>query len=486
MTDFIDREGGQTAAEVRTSAERLPRRLGTFSLIVLIVAFNAPIAAMAGFQQLSIGFGNGIGAPVSFLAAGAVLMIFAVGFVRMTPHVPNPGAYYRYIVDGLGKAPGLAGAFLATAAYILITAGPYIYMGIIFLDMTDRLFGAPVGNVEIWTLVAIAVVTVLGLLRVDLSLKVLGVLVLVECVVVALWEVAVAVQGGPEGYSGASWTPTEFLSGAVGLGILFAMLTLIGIEAPACFRDETRNPEKAVPRATFIGIGFLAVFYAIGSWAYIVTQGPSNAVDASLTDPVGSFFDSINTYLGSFFVHVVVIVLVTSQLAALNATQGAASRYLFALGRDRVLPARLARVHPRLESPHVAVLTVSAASLAIVLGIFLTGIDDVQAYAAVTGAAVYFLLPLLIATSVAVIVFFRRHPELSPNVWGTVIAPATSAVALAVLMVLTTLNLEILAVTRTGALVAQVGVVVVAAAGYLLALYYKKAKPETYNKIGNS
>ncbi len=69
----------------------LPRRLGFVALTFLIVAWNAPIAAMAGFRRLAVGFGNGIGAPVSFIVAGLILAVFAVGFIGMTPHVKNPG-----------------------------------------------------------------------------------------------------------------------------------------------------------------------------------------------------------------------------------------------------------------------------------------------------------------------------------------------------------------------------------------------------------
>lgn len=485
MSDSLDRIERPPAVSDRPVMGVLPRRLGVPALILLIVAFNAPIAAMAGFQQLAIAFGNRLGAPVAFLAAGAVLLLFAVGFVGMSRYSKNPGAYYRYIVDGLGKPPGLAGAFLATVAYTVMTAGAYVYLGLIFVDMTKRLFGEPVLNWQFWTILALVLITILGLLRIDLSMKVLGILVLVECVVVALWEFVVFLRGGPEGYATSSFAPSEFFSGSVGLGVLFAMLTMVGLEAAACFRDETRNPDKSVGRATYLGIGFLAVFYALGSWAYIITQGPSHAVANALGDPVGSFFNSVDGYLGGFFVHLVTVILVTSQIAAINASQGAASRYLFALGRDGVLSRRFARVHPRLESPYVAVLAVSVTSLVIVVATFLTGIDAVSAYAALTGAGIYFLLPLLTATSIAVIVFFRRNPELSPGPLVAIAAPAISAVALVVLFVLTTQNLRILAVTRTGAVTAEIGMAVVAVAGVLLALRYRRSRPEVYDRIGN-
>ena len=484
MPGAAERTDGSTAT-VTVGGEVLPRRLGVVGLVMLIIAFNAPVAAMAGFQQLTIGLGNGIGAPVAFLIAGLVLMLFAVGFVGMSKHSPNPGAYYRYVVDGLGKPLGLAVAFLATVAYVVFTPGTLIYLGLILTDMTTRFTGSAVLNWQAWSVIVIAVVAVLGLLRIDLSMRVLGILVVIEVVLVALWEIAIFINSGPEGYATATFAPSNIFSGSIGLAVLFAMLTMIGIESCACFRDEARDPDRSVGRATFVGIGILMVLYALGSWAYIISQGASQVVDEALTDPVGSFFNSVQGYLGSFVVNVTVVVLITSQLAATNTGLGMASRYLHALGRDRSLPAAFAKVHPRLQSPHVAVLFVLGFSLVVVLGSIISGVDPVAAYAAMTGLGIYFLLPLLFLTSVAVIVFFRRRPDVAPSAWVSTIAPGLSALSLLVLFVLVTMNLTILTATTAGSVIAIVGVVVVPVTGYLLALRFRSTSPEKYERIGN-
>ncbi len=263
------------------------------------------------------------------------------------------------------------------------------------------------------------------------------------------------------------------------------MLCMIGIESAACFRAETKNPEKAVGRATYIAIIFMAIFYGLGVWFYIITQGASRAVTSASTDPVGSFFNSVHDYLGVFFVNLVAAILVTSQMAAINAIQGAASRYLFALGRDEVLPRGLARVHSKLESPYMAVMTVSGVSLLVLAIIFVFRIDAVAAYAAITGMGIYFLLPLLIATSLAVIVFYRRNSEINASWWTRLGAPALSFLALLLLLVLSSLNLKVLVGSQTIAYVAEAAVIAVAAAGWLLAVRYRKTRPEVYQTIGN-
>lgn len=466
-------------------AKVLPRKLGVVALIFIVVAFNAPIATMAGFAQLAVGFGNGIGAPISFFVAGAILMLFAVGFVGMSRYIEHPGAFYRFIVAGIGRPPGLAGAFLATAAYVLLVAGSYVYLGLIALDLARRLTGSGQFSWQIWALIFLVIGTALGLLRMDVSMKVLGTLVAFEIVLVAAYEIVVIATGGPEGYSTASFTPSAFFSGTMGLGVLFAMLTMIGIETAACFRDEARDPDKSVGRATFSAIAFMAVFYGIGIWAYIITQGASHVVFQAQTNPIGSFIDSVHSYLGLFFVNVTATILVTSQLAAINAIQGAASRYIYALGRDNILWSRFARVHGRLESPYVAVLAVTIVSLVMLVGVFVLRLNAVQSYAAMTGAGIYFLLPLFIATSVAVVVFYRRNRQFKASRWTSLVAPGLSVVALGALFVITSMNMDKLVGKASVGLGSQIVLALLAIGGFLLALRYRRTRPDVYERIGN-
>jgi amino acid transporter len=471
--------------EVVEANGELPRRLGLTALVLLIIAFNAPIAAMAGFAQLSIGFGNGIGAPVSFLVAGAILLVFSVGFVGMSRFIDNPGAFYQFIVAGMGRSAGLAGAFLATMAYLLLCAGSYPYLGLVAVDVTTRLFGHSFLQWYLWSAFFLVVITTIGFFRIDLSMKILGKLVILEIALVAIWQIAVIFQGGPQGYAPESYTLSAFMHGSSGLGVLFAMLCMIGIEAGACFSAETRNPEVTVGRATYISIVFMAIFYSLGSWLYIVTQGTSNAVSHAISDPVGSFFNSVQSYLGIFFVHAVAITLLTSQMVAISSIQGSASRYLFALGRDRVLPPILARVHRRLESPYIAVSAVALISGTILAVVSALGISPVASYAALTGMGLYFLLPLMIGTSISIILFYLENPHFRANAWVRLIAPLASALALLTLFVLTSLNLKTFVGTSDAAIVSMIAVVVVPVAGWLLAHFYKRHRPTIFASIGN-
>jgi amino acid transporter len=463
--------------------QHLPRRLGALGLSTIFIAFNAPLAVLAGYLQPVLAFGNGIGAPVAFLAAGALLLLFQVGLLAMTRHMHSPGAFYCYIAEGLGKAPGLVGAIMASIAYLAITVSCHVYFGLVVETMIDHVFGRAFLPWQVWSLVGIAVVTVLNLMRIDLTARIIGVFVTIEVVVVFAYQAVVMVRGGPEGHSPSSFLPHEFLSGNVGLAVLFALNTMIGIEAMAVFREEVRDPERTVPRAAYGAITFNAVFFALAAWAYIIAMGPSDAVASARTEPVDSVLNSLGDYLGSVFPPLVAILLVTSQLAAANSTQGAHIRYLFNFGKDRVLPQVLGRVHPRWSSPYVAVLVSVAVSLAIVLVVFAFSSDVVLIYGASAGYGAMCFLVVMLGTCAGVIRYLRRRPGLEPRA-KAVLAPAATFVGLAAVVIFALLHLDLMVGNKTAGLVFVGFVVLVVAGSLALARWFRLHRPETYERIG--
>ncbi|GGF33840.1 amino acid transporter [Subtercola lobariae] len=448
----------------------------------IFIAFNAPLAVLAGYLQPAIAFGNGIGAPVAFLAAGALLLLFEVGILAISRHMKTPGAFYTLIAQGLGKPAAVAGSFLATIAYIFYAVSGYVFLGLITETLVTNVFGSSLPW-QVWGLIGFAVVTVLNLLRVDLSIKAVAVFVSLEIIIVAVYEASVMIKGGPEGYSPSSFLPSEFLSANPGIAVLFALNTMIGIEAMAVFREEVKKPEKTVPRAAYGAIIFTALFFALAAFAYIVAVGPSQVVDDARNAPVDSVISSIQVYLGGFVATLVSVLLVTSQLAAANSVQGASVRYLYSMGRDRILPSGLGRVHRKLGSPWIAVL----ASIGICLAIYLILIgfskDVVLIYGAFGGFGTICILLLFLGTIAAIIAFFRRRPGLE-STWKSLIAPALAGIGFAAVLVLVLTNLDlVLGIPNIGPICA-IGLIVITVAGIVLALWLRNHRPDVYSKIG--
>jgi len=182
--------------------------------------------------------------------------------VTMTPYVKEAGAFFSYIAAGLGPRPGLGAALVALVTYTAIQVGIYGYMGWAVNDLVTH-YGGPAAPWWVWALAVLALVSFLGYRHIDLSAKVLGVALVLEITVVVILDIAVFVRGGADGITGASFTPHAALSGPLGIAVLFALTGFIGFEATAVFRDEARNPEHTIPRATYLAVIIIGVFYVL-------------------------------------------------------------------------------------------------------------------------------------------------------------------------------------------------------------------------------
>ena len=67
--------------------------LGTGDIIFMILACAAPMGVLAGIIPLALAFGNGAGVPGTQLVVSFIMILFAMGYVRMIPHVRNAGAF---------------------------------------------------------------------------------------------------------------------------------------------------------------------------------------------------------------------------------------------------------------------------------------------------------------------------------------------------------------------------------------------------------
>ncbi len=435
--------------------------LGVGSIVFMVVAAAAPLTVIAGTVPLGIGLGNGAAFPATFALCAVVLLLFAVGFCAMSRHVPNAGAFYAYIERGLGRATGLGAAFLALATYTAVQLAVYGYIGAI-LDGLVQNYGGPALPWWLYSIAALAVTGVLGYRRIELSSRVLGVLLVAEVTIVLVFDAVVVGSGGgsPEGLSTALLVPSQITSGSAGVAIMFAIAAFIGFEATAVFRDEARDPERTIPRATYLALLLIGAFYTLSSWAVVSAWGNSEAVAQAGTDPGNMLLTTITATLGTVGGDIAQVLLVTSLFAAILSFHNVLARYLFALGGSGALPAPCGRSHVRHGSPHVASLSQSGSALVLVAVFALAGMDPVtQVFAWMAGTATLGVLALMAMTCLAVVMFFRRT-RVDPRPWQTLIAPALGLAGLLVCLWLTISNFSTL-IGGSGGLAAAIGGVLV-------------------------
>jgi amino acid transporter len=417
-----------------TAPKNLTGRLGTAGIVFMVIAAAAPLTVIGGNVPLAVGLGNGAGAPIGFIIASLVLLVFAVGFVTMTPHVKEAGAFFAYISLGLGKRLGTGSALVALVSYTAIQLGVYGFFGWAANDLITN-FGGPELPWWLYAIVAIVIVAFLGYRHINLSAKVLGVALVLEIAIVVAMDAAIFIQGGADGISGASFTPAAIGSGPIGISILFALTGFIGFEATAVFRDEAKNPEKTIPRATYLAVIIIGVFYAISCWALIEAAGASNAVSIAqqtLSGQGNMMLDTANQYIGVVLRDVMQVLLVSSLFACVLSFHNVIARYQFVLARKGLLPAALGLVHTKNHSPARSSVVQTVTALALLVLFVVAGLDPlVGVFGSMAGVATVGMVMLMLTTSIAVLVFFAKRPELSVgHSWRTRIAPALAVVGL--------------------------------------------------------
>ena len=343
------------------AAEPVPgknrRSLSTGRVVFLVIAAAAPLAAMVGNVPLALIDGNGVGLPVAFLIATLVLLCFSVGYAAMSRRVVNTGAFYTYIARALGKPAGIGSAYVAVVAYAGLTCGLVGAFGY-FTRLVLLELGIDIPW-YVYSAVAVAIIGALGYRSADLSAKVLGTLMIAEFSVLVVFDLLAVGEHGSNAFPAVSFTGAQVFSGSIGIALMFAFTSFVGFESAALYGEETKDPERSIPRATYIAVVTIGIFYILTTWIIIGAAGGTQAPELA-GEQLGNFvFNLIQDAGGTVLYDLAAVLFCTSVLASALALHNAASRYLFALGRERVVPARLGRYHPRHQSPYVASLWVT-------------------------------------------------------------------------------------------------------------------------------
>lgn len=489
-------------AEAATETAKLHRRaLGVPDLVFFIVAASAPLTAVAGGQAATYLVTGNRAVPFMFIPLGIVLVLFAVGYAAMSRHVANAGAFYSYVSRGIGKVAGVGAAFVALIAYNAMQIGIYGLFGV-------ALGGFMAANLGIelpwwaWCLFGGGVIAALGVLRIDLNARVLAVALILEVLVVALFDIAILADPGPQGLSLVGFDPTIAFGAAAGATLTFCVASFVGFESAAIYSEECRDPRRTVARATFIAVGLIAVFYALSSWLLGVAAGFDTMVNpeallnagyatAGNPDPTTVLFIAGAERLGSIWGTAAALLFATSLFAALLSFHNAVARYMFALGREGVIPSAFGAVHANTGAPVISSLSQSVLALSVV-GVFaLAGADPVlQLFTWLTNLGALGVLLLMTVASFAVVGYFRRQPETGLSRWSSTIAPAIAGVLLLVILVLGVANFNVLITGSTEAPTDVMTVVLPVIlfggglVGLLVGSLLKSRRPEVYARVG--
>lgn len=468
--------------------ERLAKNsIGLLHIVFFVVAAAAPLTAVVGATPVAFAFGNGAGVPGAFVLAGLLYLLFSVGFTAMSRHVGGAGAFYTYIAQGIGRPAGIGGALIALMTYTAVQCAVYALFGVFF---SGTMAGLGIDLPWfVWSLLAVGLVHLAGQRNIAFSGRILGVVMIAEVLILLLLNLAIVLQGGgPEGMSASSFAPEVVFTPGLAVALVFVVGSFIGFESTAIFGEEAKDPDRTIPRATYVAVLLITVFYAFSTWAVVQFYGPSNIQAAAVAEGglESLYFVAAEQALGSWSVTLMNILLLLSLFACVLSFHNTLNRYFFALGREGLLPHSLGRVHATHGSPARAGVAQSLTAAALLIAFTLGGADPYKVvFSWMSGLAVLGILAVQIMVSVAIILYFKRTHGTEHSALVTVVAPVLALVGLVGAFLLVSMNTDLL--TGSDHVLVQAYpllIVLVGLCGPLLARSIQSRKPELYNNLG--
>jgi amino acid transporter len=459
-------------------------RLGVPAVLAFVLAGVAPLTVAAGLVPTAYAVTGLTAIPAAFIVVAVILGVFATGYMAMSRHLTNAGAFYGFVSAGLGRPAGVAAALMALGAYSCLQIALYGMLG----PQAAAMAAAHLGVHAPWWAFALGawvIVAILGLLRVDITGRVLGTLTAVEITVIAALTVSGLTHPAGGHLSAATLSPSALTSSGLGtagvLGVI-AVLGFSGFEQAPVLAEESRRPRRTIPVTTYTALALIGLVYAGSAWAMAAHAGTAHVVAAAGVQGPGLMFGLAAPWLSQ----TAQWLFITSLFAAALAFHNAVWRYCFALGREGVLPGGLGRTGAN-SIPKAASLAQSVTGLVVIVVFAVAGWPPVTGLFFGGGTTGGFgILILLALTSAAVIAYFRRDTR-GESAWSRLIAPALAATALTVLAVLAVQHYGTLLGASAGSAATWVlpgAFGVLALFGVAWGLVLRIRRPEVYRTIG--
>ncbi|HTK64502.1 MAG TPA: APC family permease [Pseudonocardia sp.] len=395
------------------SQPTLDRSLRMRSIVLFGLAYMAPMIVLGTFGSIAEETKGAV--PSAYLLALVAMLFTAYSYGRMAAAYPVAGSAYTYVRRTIDSRVGFLIGWATLLDYF-------------FLPMVIWLIGATYlqqafPGVPIWAWVAgfIVLTTVLNVVGIRVADKANLLLMTFQLLVVAAFVVLALRHVYSGGGAGAWLSTTPFVNPATTLatvagGAGIAAYSFLGFDAVTTLTEETVNPRRTMPRAIMLVALLGGVIFAVVTYAtQLVHPG------GEFANPDSAAFDIAKEIGADLFAAVFLAGFVVTQFASGIAAQASVSRLLYAMGRDRVLPAKVfAYLQPRFRTPVSGILICGLAGL---IGLTL---DVNKAVSLINFGA--FLAFTSVNACVIALYLRRRRSESPLNMFGYVLVPAIGVV----------------------------------------------------------
>jgi amino acid transporter/K+/H+ antiporter YhaU regulatory subunit KhtT len=275
-----------------------------------------------------------------YLAMGFLTVFTALNYSELSAAIPVAGGGYSFVSRTLNRPVAFftgwffwIGNTLACSMYALIFA------------LTIRAYFLPQASIALITLITTVVFAGINFMGMKEAIIVIAVMNLVELAVL----IGVAALGFTD-IEPRNFEPLAPMGwGPFVPAMALIYISYVGFELISNAAEEIIHPSKNIPRAIFITLGVSTAIYV---FVVGVMMGTTNYTELAHSEI--PFIFNAERLFGAWGRVAGIIATIMASLSAFSVTLGASARILYALGRDKHFPYIFAKLHPKFQTPHIA------------------------------------------------------------------------------------------------------------------------------------
>jgi amino acid transporter len=339
-------------------SDTLERKLGMVSVVIISLSamLGSGLFVLPALAMLDMGGGTTpvAGIWLAYLLAAVVVLPGALSKGELATAMPSSGGSYVYIERTFGpligtiSGLGLWANFMLKSAFALIGFKAYLWV-------LENLLGITI-NIEIAALVLLFLIVIINILGVKRIKKVQTPIVLISVLFLFLlcfWAIFTMDLNW-----GAPFSKAAFGSGweSVAQTAAFVFVAYAGVTKIAAVGGEIKDPGRNIPYGIMFSLLISCLLYVSISIVMVATIEPSGYMmddGQAREDPIYVFANTVGGEIVGLIAAVLAVITMTSMaLAGIMAS----SRFPFAMARDNLLPEALENVHPKYQTPHLAII----------------------------------------------------------------------------------------------------------------------------------
>jgi len=418
--------GSRSPSALVTGAEspvrtELPRAIGRLGAIAIVVGTIIGSGVFMVPHNVALQVGSVPTVILVWVVGGALALAGSLSLAELGAATPEAGGVYIYLRDAYGK---LAAFLYGWAALLVIESGGIATLAVAFSIYSSTFF--PLTPLE-RKLVATAVIALLTLVNIAGVRQASGVQTLFTlakltglAIIVgfALFARHVPPIAAPPGY-----TPPHLTLSSFGVALIGVLWAYHGWHHLSHVAGEVKNPAKVLPVSFFVGALIVIFAYLSANFAYLhVLSLPTMAQDA-YQRVAAKTMEILWGPRGAAFVSGLIL---CSIFGATNGNILGGARAYFAMARDGVIFSAVGRIHPRFETPYVALLIQGVWSIVLAAtGTF----EQLYTYVIFTGWIFY------AGAALAVVILRRKRPQLVRPFRVYPVLPVAYAVAALIIII---------------------------------------------------